>query len=254
MSAGGEATVPATDDTSGTKTLVSAQKMLVVLEIVASAAQPTVSEVAKSLGWSRGVAHQYLVTGIRSGWLVRDGDTYVLSTKACAIGNAASAAVGLTVAVRAEMAKLVKAIHEPISFAVLDGDGARIVDRVEPDRALQVRRTSEERMSVKTSASGQVILAHQDAHTRARMRMQGVDLLDDAFYRQIRLDGYAEIQGQWGGDDVTAVAVPVFTTGKCHGALSAICPSGRTDPDLMRSHLCASRDLIHSESRFDHDD
>lgn len=237
----------------GTKTLTSAVKMLRVLEAVADTTTPTVTEVAAALGWPRGVAHQYLVTGVRSGWLARHGEQYVLSTKACAIGNAALVALGLTAAVRAKMHALVGALNEPISFAVLDGDHARIVERVEPDRALQVRRSSEERIRISTSASGQVLLAYGGLELRDDLRAAGIVLPPEERYRQVRADGFATIHGRWSGDDVTAVAVPIFSGGVCRGALSAITPSGRTDENVMRDHLCRARDDIENEGRFRHD-
>lgn len=248
------ATAGEAESPQGTKTLTSAVKMLRVLEAVADTTTPTVTAVAAALGWSRGVVHQYLVTGVRSGWLARHGEQYVLSTKACAIGSAALAALGLTAAVRAQMHALVNALNEPISFAILDGDHPRIVERVEPDRALQVRRSSEEqRMRVGTSASGHVLLAYGGPELRDSLRGAGIVLPPEERYRQVRADGFAIIHGRWSGDDVTAVAVPIFSGGVCRGALSAITPSGRTDENLMRDHLCRARDDIENEGRFRHD-
>ena len=241
--------VPDDGDSPGTKTLGSASKMLRVLEAVADADTSTVTEVTAALGWSRGVVHQYLVTGTRAGWLARDGEQYVLSTKACAIGNAALAALGLTASVRARMHTLVTDLHEPISFAILDGDHPRIVERVEPDRALQVRRASEERIRVSTSASGQVLLAYSGRELRESLRAMDISLQPEERYSEVLADGFAIIHGHWSGDDVTAVAVPVFVDGVCRGALSAITPTGRTDENVMRDHLCATRDQIEKEGR-----
>jgi DNA-binding IclR family transcriptional regulator len=254
VSGSAPATAGEAESPQGTKTLTSAVKMLRVLEAVADTTTSTVTGVAAALGWSRGVAHQYLVTGVRSGWLARHGEQYVLSTKACAIGSAALAALGLTAAVRAQMHALVNALNEPISFAILDGDHPRIVERVEPDRALQVRRSSEEqRMRVGTSASGHVLLAYGGLELRDALRGAGIALPPEERYRQVRADGFAIIHGQWSGDDVTAVAVPIFSGGVCRGALSAITPSGRTDENVMRDHLCRARDDIENEGRFRHD-
>jgi DNA-binding IclR family transcriptional regulator len=135
------------------------------------------------------------------------------------------------------MEELVEVLQEPISFAILHGNEALIVERREPRRPL-IHRNLERHLDL-ASASGQVLLAF-DRRARQGLEPELAALADEAVAK-----GYGEIRNhEWMGDEVEAVAVPIIRGERCLGALSVIAPAGRMSiPDAV-SELLGARARI----------
>ncbi|GAA3676947.1 hypothetical protein GCM10023081_14050 [Arthrobacter ginkgonis] len=232
----------------GTNLLSTGLKMLRVIDAVADFKDGIgVSELAKILGWSRNVTHQYLVTGLASDWLVQDEhQKYRVGFHAAVVARNASPHGRIRPLLLAEMADLVHVVNAAVSYAVLDKGTPIIVDRVEPDRAIQVRSGVESRFSLRTSASGQVFLAY----TPELIQPGAVDFDDEdvrAAVRRVREKGASKVRSRWLGDEITAVAAPVFVRGHCVGALSVIMPAARTDDEAVETALVASASSINQQ-------
>ncbi|WP_197060985.1 IclR family transcriptional regulator [Microbacterium mangrovi] len=206
----------------------------------------SVSGIARELGWSRAAAHQYVSTLAEGGWLQQDEEReYRLSPRAAVFGRFAIEYSAIPPEVSRRMEPLVQLLNEPISFAVLNGNEAIIVERHEPKRPFAITQAAEPHLELRTSASGMVLLAF-DAHVdRARFTDMGDTLA------AVRASGYAQSHSEWMGDVVDVVAVPIMLGQECLGALSVIAPSGRLDIPLARDTLLRSRREIEAEMSGD---
>ncbi|UOQ55922.1 helix-turn-helix domain-containing protein [Leucobacter allii] len=228
---------------SGPTTLQSVEKTIRVLEVFLQLDRATVTltEVAEALGWSRPATHQYLTTLVHCGWLQQDERRqYRLSIRAATFGRFATAHAGVPEAVSRTMRALVARLEEPISFAVRNGGSALIVERVEPERSLSVRREAERQLPL-GSTSGQVLLAF-DPHASDAERAPHAEAI-----AEIREHGYSVHRAVWMGDAIEVVAVPVMQGEECLGALSVIAPEGRMEITAAIDTLVSARNALESE-------
>ncbi|MBL3688019.1 MarR family transcriptional regulator [Leucobacter zeae] len=224
--------------------LQSVSKTIVVLEafLAFDGGRASVSDLARRLGWSRAAMHQYVSTLAESGWLVQnDKREYLLAPRAALFGRFAIEHSAVPLEVTRVMAELVEELNEPISYAVLNGHDAMIVERREPRRPFAISRTMEPHLGLRTSASGLALLAF-DTHLDPAMR-EGLE----AELAGVRESGHAETHSDWLGDLVDAVAVPVLAGEECLGALSVIAPAGRMDLERARAVLGAARRRLEGE-------
>jgi DNA-binding IclR family transcriptional regulator len=222
-----------------TRPIASATKLLALLEVVSEFSTPVrVSELARRVGVSRAEVHRQLVTLVKAGWMEQaENGAYHLSFKPIYLGQAALAQAGLGVRVLPIMQRLVHEVSEVVSLAVLDRRSARIVQRVEPRRALQAYLSVGSALSLAQSASGRVLLAFSDAEIVGRLRSTGLALPSDEELAAIRTAGFASSIGDE-VDEVTAVAVPVRTLERSSvAALSVVGPVGRFDRQLITGAL-----------------
>lgn len=215
---------------AGTPTLQTVVKTIDVLEAFGQEDSESVSlaRIAETLQWSRAATHQYLASLVRAGWLEQDADRrYRLGDGAVLFAEAVAQKTGTPPVILRVMEELVEVLQEPISFAVLHGNEALIVERREPKRGL-IHRNPERHLDL-ASASGQVLLAFD---RRAR---QGLKPELAALAQEAERKGYGEIRNhEWMGDEVEAVAVPAMRGTRCLGALSVIAPAGRMSiPDAV---------------------
>lgn len=202
----------------------------------------SVSDLARELGWSRAATHQYVSTLAEVGWLVQNAKRdYQLSARAAVFGRFAIEYSGVPPAVSRAMETLVAELNEPISYAVLNGNEAIIIERHEPKRPFAISRTAEPHLELRTSASGMVLLAF-DAHVDLTEYEGMDDILSAA-----RNNGYAQSHSEWLGDIVDVVAVPILKSGECLGALSVIAPAGRFDIPTAVTAMLAARAEVEAE-------
>lgn len=219
--------------------LQSVSKTILVLEtfLTFPDGRSSVSELSKVLGWSRAATHQYLSTLAEAGWLVQNAKRdYLLSPRAAVFGRFAIEYSGVPPEVTRAMESLVERLNEPISYAVLNGNEAIIIERHEPKRPFSM--SAEPHLELRTSASGMVLLAF-DAHVDTSRFEQMADTL-----AEVRARGFARSHSEWLGDVVDVVAVPIMSRGECLGALSVIAPDGRLDIALARTELLAARAAV----------
>ena len=224
--------------------LQSVSKTILVLEafLKFEGGRTSVSDLARLLGWSRAATHQYVSTLAESGWLMQnDKREYLLSPRAAVFGRFAIEYSAVPAEISRAMVSLVEQLNEPISYAVLNGNEAIIVERHEPRRPFAISQAMEPHLDPRTSASGMALLAF-DIHLDPT-RWAGLEAeLDEARER-----GYTETHSDWLGDAVDAVAVPIMLHGECLGALSVIAPAGRMDMPHARNTLCEARRSVERE-------
>lgn len=219
--------------------LQSVSKTIVVLETFLKFpdGRSSVSELSRELGWSRAATHQYVSTLAEVGWLVQNTKRdYMLSPRAAVFGRFAIEYSGVPPEVIEAMESLVETLNEPISYAVLNGNEAIIIERHEPKRPFSM--TAEPHLELRTSASGMVLLAF-DAHVD---RSRFAEMADNL--TEIQKQGFARSHSEWLGDIVDVVAVPIMSRGECLGALSVIAPDGRLDIPKARDELISMRTVV----------
>jgi DNA-binding IclR family transcriptional regulator len=222
-----------------TQALRTALKCLHTLEEIARAdTSVRVSDLARTVGISRAAAHQQIVTLVTAGWLEQcDDGSYRLTLRSAQIGQAALRQAGLGERVRPVLERLVSEVREAVSIAVLEQGTATIVQRLEPDRPLQVDIRAEARMPINRSASGLVLIAYASPRELEDLVAQKIELPTEDELRVVREQGYAESTGRW-LEGVTAIAAPFFSAdGKCAGALSATGPTSHHDSAQVKEPL-----------------
>ncbi|MEE4494666.1 IclR family transcriptional regulator [Streptomyces sp. BE230] len=228
-----------------TQILTSSLKTLEVLAALADEPQGVgVSDLARRTGGSRGYVHRQLVTLCAGGWAEQAEDgTYRLSLRVSRLSDAAFAQAGLGHRATAAMEELAALVDETVSLAVLDGDSARIVQRVEVDRLLRVDSRIEARMPISDTASGRVLTAWALPHDLDALRDAGVSTAGDAELERIRHDGFA-ISLPNRLEPTVAVAAPVFDARhRVMAALSVVGPMVRFDAEAAAGDAvaCAAR-------------
>ncbi len=225
---------------AGTPTLQTAVKTIAVLEALSRQEERavTLAHLAHALGWSKAATHQYLSSLVHAGWLEQDEERrYRLGSGAVLFARSVDEVDFLPPPIITGMEELVDILQEPISFAILHGDEAVIVERREPHRSL-IHRNPERHLSL-TSASGKALLAF-DKRTQALWQPEYTPLAEEVVAR-----GYAEVHNKaWMGDDVEAIAVPIMREEWCLGALSAIAPAGRMPMDTAAREMTRMRERI----------
>lgn len=197
------------------------------------------SRLALELGWTRAAAHQYLASLAEAGWLQQDNDRkYLLTGNASVFGRFTIERAGAPTALVSAMPRLVERLNEAVSFAVLNGEEAVIIERYEPRRSFAVQPDAERHMKVTESASGRVLIAFDPRASESLLRAVGDQL------ESIRRKGFAYHRGEWLDDIVEAVAVPILRGSECLGALSAVAPDGRMDVNgAVETLLDARKDI-----------
>lgn len=224
--------------------LQTVSKTVKVLEafLLFEGGRASVSGIARELGWSRAAAHQYVSTLAEEGWLQQDEEReYRLSPRAAVFGRFAIEFSAIPPEVSRRMEPLVQQLNEPISFAVLNGNEAIIVERHEPKRPFAITQAAEPHLELRSSASGMVLLAF-DAHVD---HSRFADMSDRL--AEVRANGFAQSHSEWMGDVVDVVAVPIMSGSECLGALSVIAPAGRLDIPTAREVLLRSRQEIEAD-------
>ncbi len=234
--------------TGGTNLLSTGLKMLQVIDAVADYKNGVgVSELARVLGWSRNVTHQYLTTGVAADWLVQgENQKYSVGFHAAVVARNASPHGRIRSLLLAEMNDLVQIVNAAVSYAVLDKESPIVIDRVEPDRAIQIRSGLESRFSLRTSASGQVFLAHAPGLIESSAIDSNEEELQQIVHR-VKTRGASRVHSRWLGDEIIAVASPVFLRGHCVGALSVIMPATRHDADAVEAALVDRAESINQQ-------
>lgn len=216
------------EGSAGTRAMSSGVKLLALLDVIgASADGVTVSGLARQTGRPRAEVHRQLVTLVAAGWMSQRADgSYVLTMRAAHVGQAALRHAGIAERIEELLAQLAVRAGEAASIIVLDGDGARIVQRAEPGRALRVTLALGARLELWDSASGRVLTAFAPPDLVAGLRDRGVRVPSGAELEQVRLDGYA-CSVDIPGEEILGVAVPLAD--RNGGVMRALSLSGPTD-------------------------
>lgn len=229
----------------GVRPLSSVLKTLALLDALATVTKPIrLADLTRLIGGERGTVYQRLVTLMAAGWVeqLEDG-SFRLSLRAVQMAHGALEQGSLGTRVIPVMQRVVVETKETASLSVLDGDEARIVQRVESDELLRADSKLGSTLSLDNSASGRLMVAYADAERIADWRARGVALPDAALLAQIRKDGFAISGNRIAG--IAASAAPVFdSAGRCYGALSLVGPANRFDAGKSRAALIRAAEQV----------
>jgi len=231
-----------------TRALTSPTRALTLLEAVADSRVPVrPPDLGRTLGWSRAAVHQHLVTLVSAGWLdqLNDG-RYRLSLKAGRLGAAALEQAGLGDRILPLLEAVTFRLREAAFLAVMEGQRAHIIRRVQAPRRIQANVASSD-FDLSSSASGRVLTAYASEHELTLLAAEGVAIAPGRVLADVRRRGFAVTDvDDDPGDETTAVAVPLMDDrGRCLAAIGVLAPSDRLDAAL------ASAVLIDAAHRFD---
>jgi DNA-binding IclR family transcriptional regulator len=223
--------------------LSSVENALCLLNVLSESDRPLgVSELARQLEVGKSSVHSLLAILREYRWVERHpSGRYGLGLRAFEIGAvAAEQRAGMALMPRAE--QLARETNEAVSLAVLDGDHAIVVRRIESTQLVRVHLKLGSRMPLHRSASGKVLLAHMRASSVEHRVPCDAALVDEL--ATIRQRGYAVSRDEMVAG-VSTIATPVFgSAGVVTAALSLAAPSPRFDPDKwVEPLLQAGRDM-----------
>lgn len=233
------------------KPLTSVLKTLSAFDCVARATEPMrVADIARQLDEARGAAHQRLVTLVDAGWLEQTQDgRYRLSLRVVSYGAMALEQSNLGARFAGVLEDMVTQSGETASLAILDGNDAVIVRRVESRGVLRADLKIGTHLRLDRTAFGRVLVSHARPEIVERLKAQGVNLPGGDVIAQVRERGYAisEVEGP---RTVSAVAAPLLDAqGECIGALALSGPFTGFDTEKCAGIVVAAAAASSSRMR-----
>lgn len=222
----------------GVRPLSTVIKTLALLDVLAQARGALrLADVVRLAGGERATVYQRLITLKEAGFVEQLADgSFRLSLHTAWIAHAALEQANLGTRTIPIMQKLVYAVHETASLAVLEGDEARIVQRVESEGVLRADMKVGASLSLDNSATGRIFAAFAPPEKLSHWRSRGVPLPDTAMLDKVRRENYAEKGDRMEG--IGAIAAGVFDRGqRCIAALSLVGPDKRFDAEACRAPL-----------------
>lgn len=246
------------------ETLRTLQRALSLMETLAEADRGLgLVELTRRLRLNKAVVYRMLTTLMQCGYVVReDGGRYCLSIKVFELGAAVVGRMGLREAAIGPMNQLAGQCGETINLAVLDGNAAVYIDRIECLEPLRAVLRVGKRVPLHCTALGKVLLAYQPEEEREKLmaeialerytprtittRERLREELDAVRSRGFSLDDEEHIPG------IRCLGAPVFGQhGEILGAMSIAGPSVRLTRErilsfaeaLKAAALAASRGL-----------
>ncbi|BBO73197.1 DNA-binding transcriptional regulator KdgR [Desulfosarcina widdelii] len=192
-----------------------------MIELLAENGQLTASESARMMGSSRSVAHRFLATLHKLGYVRQDERArYALSMKLFELGSRVINHSEIFTTARPFMQRLVQSHGETVSLSILDGQDMVIIDTLTGRKLFNYHSTVGSRTSASSHAMGKVILAfrnredqevyadavHLDSCLPCTTNDSGAFLSE---LDGIRRDGYATDDEKW-AVGIRCVAAPVF--------------------------------------------
>lgn len=180
----------------------------------------TVADVAGRTGLTRAVARRYLLTLQELGYVVHDGTHFTLTPRILDLGFTYLATVDVANIAQPFMERIVHALRESCSIAVLDGRDAVYVARVAAKRIMSINLVVGSRLPAHATSMGKVLLAYLPADQldeyfaagplpRLTRRTIVEEPVLRAVLQQVRERGWA-FADQESEDGVRTVAVPLF--------------------------------------------
>jgi IclR family acetate operon transcriptional repressor len=209
------------------------------LELIAQEGELGVTDLGRGLGVHKATASRLAATLAAGGLIERDPvtDRYRLGFGLIRLVGAAMAGIDLVRTAHPVLEELADRTHETVNIGVLSGDGVVYVDQVSSGHLVATTNWVGRRTPLHSSSSGKVFLAHMPEPARQQILARPLEALTprtvtdpERLQRQlkeIRVRGYATIQGEL-EEGLTAVAAPVRqSNGEVVAALSVSGPSFR---------------------------
>lgn len=232
---------------AGEVPIQSAKATLDVVEVLASNGWMSLAEVVEELDRPRSTVHDYLSSLEREGYVVKRRSEYRVSTRFLDVGIRGRERMQIHGLAKPEVDDLAAETDEHASLMIEEhGKGVLLYIR-QGERALDLGVSTGWRMALPTSAPGKAILAHLpgervdavlDEHglpevTSATITDRGelFDQLDRVRDRGFAVDHGERVEG------VRAIAAPIVTGGRVHGAVTVSGPTNRMTGERFREQL-----------------
>ena len=223
-------------------------RALNVIFAVAESDEPDVgvSELARTLGYSKTVVHRVVRTLVASGFFVVDERTrrYRLGPGAVSVGLAALARMEAPNIAKPHMERLVAATAETATLSARFGDKRMYLDQILSPQEIRMAVPLGQLFPLHIGGSSKAILAslkpdelsaYLDKALAGTMQVTSREELEEEL-RRIRRRGYSVSRGER-QVDAGSVAAPVFdATGRVYGALSICGPVGRISEDKIEEY------------------
>lgn len=242
----GQITPPAEAEEGETSSGIS--RALKVIFAVAESPEPDVgvSELARTLGYSKTVVHRVVRTLVASGFFLVDERTrrYRLGPGAVSVGLAALARMEVPRVAQPHMERLVARTGETATLSARYGDQRMYLAQVLSPQEIRMAVPLGQLFPLHIGGSSKAILAsldpaelndYLDRTLDGTMPVTSREELEEQL-RRIRRRGYAVSRGER-QVDAGSVAAPVFdASGRVYGALSICGPVGRISGDKIEEY------------------
>jgi len=142
-------------------------KALDLLEAVADSDRPQrLSELAARVGMHRATAHRILADLAARGWVLRAGDHYLPGPAQLRLSDSA-ARTSLAALCRPVMDALCDETDLMVNLQVLEADGTRVLDVVQPERLLMIAHLRDHVLTLDRFAGPLALVAALDDEARA---------------------------------------------------------------------------------------
>lgn len=236
----------------------SVDKALQVMMIF-SAENPelTVSRVAELTGFTRATARRILLTFTKLGFAAQDNNRFRLTPRVLRLGYGYLSAAPWWETAESHMRSLSSVLLESSSLATLDGTEIVYLARVPSPRSVAITLNIGSRLPAYPTSLGRVMLAalperELDEYLKSvELRpltphtITDPDRLREAL-RQVRIDGYALIDGER-EEGVRSVAAPVRDRTGVIAALNVSVNAARLTADEVRDR-CAPMVIEHADA------
>jgi DNA-binding IclR family transcriptional regulator len=224
-----------------------------------------VSELAARAGLPKSTVSRLLATLEQLGAVEHDtrGGAWRIGATLADLGRTASNGRDLVALARPHLVELSSLTGEAAGLSVLDTGDVHYLVQVAPDRAVNVRDWTGERVPAHVVSSGLVLLAHAPAravdHYLAGPLRASTDrsMTDPAALRgrlrQVRERGFEWVHGEF-APEISSVAAPVRGAGgEVVAAMHVHGPSYRFPPDAdaaaVAAHVVAAADRLSAAAR-----
>jgi len=226
---------------------------LSILETLGNVPQMGVSELAKTLGLSKGSVYRLLATLARRGYVEKchDSDRYRLSYRLFAVGSRAAERLGLREVAQPVMERLVSRTGETVNLGVLDDFRTVSVHLVESARPVGVHMRIGG-VSAHATATGKILLAAlEPPELTRRLAGRRLEALTEHTIKsraallkeltRVREEGFA-VDDEECSLGLRCVGAPVRDhRGRAIAALSMVAPCHRLPPEKLRAVLALVR-------------
>jgi IclR family acetate operon transcriptional repressor len=171
-------------------------KALDLLEAIADSDRPQrLSEVAARVGMHRATAHRVLADLAVRGWVLRAGDHYLPGPAQLRL-SASAARNSLATLCRPAMESLSAETDLMVNLQVLEADGTRVVEVVQPERLMMIAHLRDRLLTLDRFAGPMALVAMLDAEARTPyLPADGAAELRDELDRTVD-DGFAFERGR----------------------------------------------------------
>lgn len=237
-----------------TRSAPALDQALTLLETLAESAKGlTLSELARKLGLPRSSTHRLLLTLVRRGFLYQDRQSgrHVLGLKLFELAKQALNGIRLREQALPFLRALMTRTRLTVHLAVLDQNGAMLVEKVEPPGLLRLATWVGKRMDLHCTGVGKALLAHLPENEADRLiREHGLPRHNEntiASARklkeklaEIRQLGYALDDGE---DEIglRCIGAPIFGV---DGTVAASISVAGTTAQIRSENLCELARLV----------